>query len=64
MNILEIMITIRRRWGKYLIVNSNKETLPRYSHDSYQVIGGHLGDNEFYDECIVREVKDKEFEYL
>ena len=45
--------------AKILIVNSSNEILLGYSHNSYQVIGGHLEDDESYDECIVREVREE-----
>lgn len=45
--------------AKMLIINSNNEILLGYGHDTYQIIGGHVEDNESYDECIVREVKEE-----
>lgn len=45
--------------AKMLIINSNNEILLGYGHNTYQIIGGHIEDNESYDECIVREVKEE-----
>lgn len=45
--------------AKMLIINSNNEILLGYGHNTYQIIGGHVEDNESYDECIVREVKEE-----
>lgn len=45
--------------AKMLIINSNNEVLLGYGHNTYQIIGGHLEDNESYDECIVREVEEE-----
>lgn len=45
--------------AKILIVNSNDEILLAYSHKNYFLVGGHVEDNETYDECIVREVKEE-----
>ncbi len=45
--------------AKMLIINSNNEILLGYGHNTYQLIGGHIEDNESYDECIVREVKEE-----
>lgn len=45
--------------AKILIINSNNEILLGYGHNTYQIIGGHVEDNESYDECIVREVKEE-----
>ncbi len=45
--------------AKILIVNSNNEVLLGYGHDTYQIIGGHVEENETYEECIVREVQEE-----
>lgn len=53
----DINKTVRR--AKVLIVNSKDELLFAYSHKNYSLIGGHVEDNESYDECIIREVKEE-----
>lgn len=45
--------------AKMLIINSNNKILLGYGHNTYQIIGGHIEDNESYNECIVREVKEE-----
>lgn len=45
--------------AKALIVNSNDEILLGYGHNDYQLIGGHTEENETFEECIVREVKEE-----
>lgn len=45
--------------AKILIINSNDEILLAYSDKNYQLIGGHVEDNETFEECIVREVKEE-----
>lgn len=45
--------------AKMLIINSNNEILLGYGHNTYQIIGGHVEENESYDECIVREAKEE-----
>lgn len=57
LNEKDINNSIKR--AKMLIVNSNNEILLGYGHNTYQMVGGHLEDNESYDECIVREVKEE-----
>lgn len=44
--------------AKMLIINSKSELLLGYGHNTYQVVGGHLEENESYAECIVREVEE------
>lgn len=45
--------------AKALIINSNDEILLGYGDKNYQLPGGHLEDNETYDECLVRELKEE-----
>lgn len=45
--------------AKMLIINSNNEILLGYGHNTYQIIGGHVEENESYDECVVREVEEE-----
>lgn len=45
--------------AKMLIINSNNEILLGYGHNTYQIIGGHVEENESYDECVIREVKEE-----
>lgn len=45
--------------AKILVINSRDEILLAYSHKNYFLVGGHLEENESYDECVVREVKEE-----
>ena len=45
--------------AKALLVNSNDECLLAYSSNNYQLPGGHVEENETYDECLVREVMEE-----
>lgn len=47
------------RRAKVLIMNSKEEFLVVLSHHNYFLIGGHVEDNETYNECLVREVKEE-----
>lgn len=47
------------RRAKVLIVNSKDEVLLAYSHKNYSLVGGHVEENESYDDCIIREVKEE-----
>ena len=47
------------RRAKVLIVNSKDELLLAYSHKNYFLVGGHAEENESYDDCIVREVREE-----
>ena len=45
--------------AKVLIINSNDEILLAYSDNNYQFPGGHLEENETFDECVVRELEEE-----
>lgn len=45
--------------AKMIVENSKKELLVVYSHKNYFLIGGHVEDNESFDECIIREIKEE-----
>lgn len=45
--------------AKMIVENSNSELLVVYSHKNYFLIGGHVEDNESFDECIIREIKEE-----
>lgn len=45
--------------AKMIVENSKGELLVVYSHKNYFLIGGHVEDNESFDECIVREIKEE-----
>lgn len=45
--------------AKMVIVNSNNEVLLGYGNNNYQIIGGHVEENESYDETVIREVKEE-----
>ena len=53
----EINKTVLR--AKLLIINSKDEILLGYGYNNYQILGGHLEENETFDECIVREIKEE-----
>ena len=53
----EINKTVLR--AKLLIINSKDEILLGYGNNNYQILGGHLEENETFDECIVREIKEE-----
>lgn len=42
--------------AKIIIINSQEEILFAHSNGEYHLSGGHLEENETFDECIVREV--------
>ena len=44
---------------KALIINSKKELLVGYSHDTYQFIGGHIEENEDMIEGLKREIEEE-----
>ena len=45
--------------AKMLIVNSNDEILIAFCHNNYYLVGGHVEDNETFDECLIREIKEE-----
>ena len=45
--------------AKMIVENSNSEILVVYSNKNYFLIGGHVEDNESFDECIIREIKEE-----
>lgn len=45
--------------AKLLIINSNDEFLLGYGHKTYQIPGGHVEENESFDQCVVRELKEE-----
>lgn len=45
--------------AKIIIENSKNEILLAYSHKNYFLLGGHVENNESFDECIVREIKEE-----
>lgn len=45
--------------AKMVVENSKGEILLVYSHKNYFLIGGHVEENESFDECIVREIKEE-----
>lgn len=45
--------------AKLLIINSKDEILLGYGNNNYQILGGHLEENETFDECIIREIKEE-----
>lgn len=47
------------RRSKMIIINSSNEVLLGYGSKNYQLIGGHVEENESFDECIVREIKEE-----
>lgn len=47
------------RRAKILIINSNDEILLAHSNNNYFFVGGRVEENETYDECIIREVKEE-----
>lgn len=44
---------------KLIIINSKNEILLGYGANNYQILGGHVEENETEDECIVREIKEE-----
>ncbi len=44
---------------KILLVNSKNEILLGFEHNTYQFIGGHAEDDETWNDCIIREVKEE-----
>lgn len=53
----EINRIVRR--AKILIINSKEEILMVHCHNNYYLVGGHLEDDESFDECIVKELKEE-----
>ena len=50
------------RWvrrAKIFIINSDDEILLAHSNNNYFFVGGRVEENETFDECIVREVKEE-----
>lgn len=45
--------------AKMIVENSKGELLVVYSHNNYYLIGGHVEENESFDECIIREIKEE-----
>ena len=45
--------------AKMIVENSKGELLVVYSHNNYYLIGGHVEENESFDECVVREIKEE-----
>ena len=45
--------------AKMIIENSKNELLLVNSKDTYFLIGGHVEENESFDECVVREIKEE-----
>lgn len=45
--------------AKMLLVNSKGECLLGYGNNAYQLPGGHLEENETYEECLIREVMEE-----
>ena len=45
--------------AKMIIENNKEELLVVNSHKNYFLIGGHLEEDESFDECIVREIKEE-----
>lgn len=45
--------------AKMLIGNSNDEILIAFCHNNYYLVGGHVEDNETFDECLIREIKEE-----
>ncbi len=45
--------------SKIIIINSKEEILIGKGNNTYQLIGGHVEENETFDQCIVREIKEE-----
>ena len=45
--------------AKALLINSNKEILLGYSHDTYQFIGGHIEEEEDLVKGLIREIEEE-----
>ena len=58
-NLKEEDINRIEKRAKILIINSNDEILFAYSHNNYFFVGGHVEENESFDEAIVREIKEE-----
>ena len=55
-NLNEEEITREIKRAKVILINSNDEILLGNSNNTYHLPGGHVEDNESFDECLVREV--------
>lgn len=58
-NLNESDITNYVKRAKMVVENNKNEILVVYSHKNYFLIGGHVEDNESFDECVVREIKEE-----
>ena len=57
LNVNDINNVVKR--AKAIIVNSKGEILLGCGHNNYQIIGGHVEENETYKDCLIREVKEE-----
>lgn len=55
-NLNETDINNEVKRAKALIVNSNDEIMLVFSHNTYFLVGGHVENNESYEECLSREI--------
>lgn len=53
----EINRVVKR--AKAIIINSNNEILLGYGENNYQLLGGHVENEETYEECLKREIKEE-----
>ncbi len=58
-NLSENDITEIVKRVKVLIINSNNEILLGYSHNEYQFPGGHIEENESFNQAINREIQEE-----
>lgn len=47
------------RRAKVIVKNSNDELLLAFSRNNYYLVGGHVEDNESYEDCLKREVREE-----